>query len=73
MLEATIASARVTSRLEFGDYPELMAQFPVRACNRDDVQALRTAMLEVETLLENQSSDPMPVALATIPTFSCRT
>jgi aldose 1-epimerase len=61
-------SARVTSRLEFWRYPELMAQFPF-AHAIEMTYKLSGGMLEVETLLENQSSDPMPVAVGYHPYF----
>jgi aldose 1-epimerase len=61
-------SARVTSRLEFWRYPELMAQFPF-AHAIEMTYKLSGGMLEVETLLENQSSDPMPVATGYHPYF----
>ena len=61
-------SARVTSRLEFWRYPDLMAQFPF-AHAIEMTYKLSGGMLEVETLLENQSSDPMPVATGYHPYF----
>jgi aldose 1-epimerase len=61
-------SARVTSRLEFWRYPELMAQFPF-AHAIEMTYKLAGGMLEIETLLENQSSDPMPVAVGYHPYF----
>ncbi len=67
-LEADDHSARVTSRLEFWRYPELMAQFPF-AHAVEMTYKLAGGTLEVETLLENQSSDPMPVGVGYHPYF----
>jgi aldose 1-epimerase len=61
-------AARVTSRLEFWRYPELMAQFPF-AHAVEMTYKLVDGTLEVETLLENQSSDPMPVGVGYHPYF----
>jgi aldose 1-epimerase len=67
-LEAGEGAARVTSRLEFWRYPELMAQFPF-AHAVEMTYKLAGGALEVETLLENQSSDPMPVGVGYHPYF----
>jgi len=67
-LEADDHSARVTSRLEFWRYPDLMAQFPF-AHAVEMTYRLAGGSLEVETLLENQSSEPMPVAVGYHPYF----
>jgi len=67
-LEAGDHAARVTSRLEFWRYPELMAQFPF-AHAVEMTYKLADGTLEVETLLENQSSDPMPVGVGYHPYF----
>jgi aldose 1-epimerase len=67
-LEASDHAARVTSRLEFWRYPELMAQFPF-AHAIEMTYKLAGGTLEVETLLENQSSDPMPVGVGYHPYF----
>ncbi len=61
-------SARVTSRLEFWRYPALMAQFPF-AHTVEMTYKLAGGRLEVETLLENQASDPMPVGVGYHPYF----
>ena len=61
-------SARVTSRLEYWRYPELAAQFPF-AHTIEMTYKLANGSLEVETLVENQSSDPMPVGLGYHPYF----
>ena len=61
-------SARVTSRLEYWRYPELAAQFPF-AHTIEMTYKLANGALEVETLVENQSSDPMPVGLGFHPYF----
>jgi len=67
-LEAGDHAARVTSRLEFWRYPELMAQFPF-AHAVEMTYKLAGGTLEVETLLENRSSDPMPVGVGYHPYF----
>ncbi len=67
-LEADGKSARVTSRLEYWRYPELMAQFPF-AHTIEMTYRLADGALEVETVVENQSSDPMPVGAAYHPYF----
>jgi len=67
-LQADDRSARVTSRLEYWRYPELAAQFPF-AHAVEMTYKLANGALEVETLVENQSSDPMPVGLGYHPYF----
>jgi len=67
-LEADDRSARVASRLEYWRYPELAAQFPF-AHTIEMTYKLANGTLEVETLVENQSSDPMPVGLGYHPYF----
>jgi aldose 1-epimerase len=67
-LQADDRSARVTSRLEYWRYPELAAQFPF-AHTVEMTYKLANGSLEVETLVENQSSDPMPVGLGYHPYF----
>jgi aldose 1-epimerase len=67
-LEADGESARVTSRLEFWRYPDLMAQFPF-AHAIEMTYRLAGGALEVETLLENQASEPMPVGVGYHPYF----
>lgn len=61
-------SAYATSRLEFGGHPELMAQFPF-AHAITMTYRLAKGELEVETAIENQSTDPMPVAIGFHPYF----
>lgn len=61
-------SARVTSRLEFWKYPELMAQFPF-AHTIEMTYRLADGVLEVETRLENHSTSPMPVGIGFHPYF----
>ena len=55
-------SAWSTSRLEFWKHPEMMAQFPF-AHTITMTYRLANGALEVETTLENQSAEPMPVAI----------
>ncbi len=61
-VKADNSSASVTSRLEFWRYPDLMAQFPF-AYNIEMTYRLADGALEVETVIENLSSEPMPLSL----------
>lgn len=67
-LDADDKSARVTSRLEFWRYPDLMAQFPF-AHSIEMTHRLENGKLEVETLIENLSSETMPVGVGYHPYF----
>jgi aldose 1-epimerase len=67
-LEADAQSARVTSRLEFWKYPDLMAQFPF-AHTVEMTYRLKDGVLEIETALQNQSTEPMPISLGYHPYF----
>lgn len=60
--------AFVTSRLEFWRRPELMAQFPF-AHTVEMTYRLSEGRLEVETVIENLSGEPMPVSLGFHPYF----
>ncbi|HUQ95666.1 MAG TPA: aldose 1-epimerase [Bryobacteraceae bacterium] len=62
-------SASVTSRLEFWRYPDYMAQFPFAHAYQMTYR-LKSGTLEVETIVENLSTDPMPVSVAYHPYFS---
>ena len=61
-VQADGRSATVTSRLEFWRRPDWMAQFPF-AHNIEVTYRLMDGALEVETAVENLSSDPMPISL----------
>lgn len=67
-LEGGDRSARVTSRLEFWKYPDLMAQFPF-AHTIEMSYRLENGVLEVETVLRNHSVEPMPVGVGYHPYF----
>ena len=67
-LEADAVSARATCRLEFWKYPGLMAQFPF-AHTIEMTYRLQDGVLEVETVVENHSVEPMPVSLGYHPYF----
>jgi len=67
-LEADDKSARVTSRLEFWRYPDLMAQFPF-AHAIEMTYRLNAGVLEVETAVENLATDTMPVGIGYHPYF----
>lgn len=66
--EAGPDGAVLTSRLEFGRYPELMAQFPF-AHNIEITYRLKNGALDVETAIENLSVEPLPVSLGYHPYF----
>jgi aldose 1-epimerase len=61
-------SASVTSRLDFGKHPEMMAQFPF-AHTITMTYRLASGAVEVETAIDNQSAEPMPVAIGFHPYF----
>jgi aldose 1-epimerase len=61
-VQADGRSANVISRLEFWRRPDWMAQFPF-AYNLELTCRLMEGALEVETAVENLSSDPMPLSL----------
>ena len=61
-------SAWVTSRLDFYKHPQWMAQFPF-AHTIEMTYRLRDGALEVNTVLRNLSTDPMPVAIGYHPYF----
>ena len=67
-IEADNDSARVTSRLEFWKHPDLMAQFPFAHTIKMTLR-LAADTLEVETAIENLSTDPMPVGIGHHPYF----
>lgn len=60
--------AWVTSRLDFWRYPDLMAQFPF-AHAIEMTHRLHDGVLEVHTLIENLSTDPMPLVIGYHPYF----
>ncbi len=66
--EAATEGAVLTSRFEYSRYPELMAQFPF-AHAVEMTYRLRDGVLEVETALDNQSAEAMPVSLGFHPYF----
>ena len=61
-LRADDREAVLVSRLEFWRNPDWLAQFPF-AHNIEMIHRLRDGVLEVETVLENLSHEPMPVSL----------
>ncbi|HTS27785.1 MAG TPA: aldose 1-epimerase [Bryobacteraceae bacterium] len=61
-------SAWATSRLEFWRHPEMMAQFPF-AHTVTMTHRLCGGHVEVETAIENFSTEPMPVAIGFHPYF----
>jgi aldose 1-epimerase len=67
-VEADARAARVTSRLEYWRDPDRMAQFPF-AHNIEMTYRLSNGVLEVETVLENLSKEPMPVGIGYHPYY----
>lgn len=67
-VSANDKGAEVTSRLEFWRYPDYMAQFPF-AHTIEMTYRLRDGILEVETQIENLSTETMPVSVAFHPYF----
>lgn len=65
---ASESQAEVTSRLDYWKYPDLMAQFPF-AHTIEMTYRLSGGVLEVETVLRNQSAETMPVAIGYHPYF----
>ena len=61
-------SAWLSNRLEFWRYPDLMAQFPF-AHNLTMTFRVADGELELETSIENISTEPMPVAIGYHPYF----
>jgi aldose 1-epimerase len=61
--------AEVTSRLDFWKYPEWIAQFPF-AHAIEMTYRLSSGTLEVETVIENLSAEPMPVGIGFHPYFT---
>jgi aldose 1-epimerase len=66
--DADAQSAWSTSRLDFWKHPDLMAQFPF-AHNVTLTYRLAGGSLQVETTIDNLSTDPMPVAIGFHPYF----
>ncbi|MBZ5617212.1 MAG: aldose 1-epimerase [Acidobacteriia bacterium] len=66
--DADARSAYATSRIEFWKHPEMMAQFPF-AHTITMTYRLQNGEVEVETTVDNHSTDPLPVALGYHPYF----
>jgi aldose 1-epimerase len=67
-VSADARSAWATSRLDFWKYPDLMAQFPF-AHAITITYRLANGELQVETTIDNLSTDPIPVAVGYHPYF----
>jgi aldose 1-epimerase len=67
-LKSDANSAEVRSRLEFWRYPDYMAQFPF-AHTIEMIYRLQNGGLEVETIIENHSTETMPVSVGYHPYF----
>lgn len=68
-LEATEASATLTSRLEFWRHPDYMAQFPF-AHDIEMTHRLKGGVLEVHLAVINRAAERMPLSLAFHPYFT---
>jgi aldose 1-epimerase len=66
--DADTRSAYATSRIEFWKHPEMMAQFPF-AHTITMTYRVQNGEVEVETTLDNLSTDSMPVAMGYHPYF----
>jgi aldose 1-epimerase len=67
-VKADAQSARVTSKLEFWKYPDLMAQWPF-AHEYEMTYILSNGELEVRIAVTNLSVEPMPLAIGFHPFF----
>lgn len=67
-MKADNAGAEVTSRLEFWKQPDWMAQFPF-AHTIEMTYRLSDGALEVKTVVENHSSEPMPLVIGYHPYY----
>lgn len=67
-LKADGKSARVTSRLQFWKYPDMMANWPF-AHEYEMTYSLADGVLEVTTTITNLSTQPMPVSIGFHPYF----
>jgi aldose 1-epimerase len=67
-VHADARSASATSRIEFWKHPEMMAQFPF-AHDITMTYRLQNGEVEVETTLDNLSTEPLPVAIGFHPYF----
>jgi aldose 1-epimerase len=65
---ADARSASATSRIDFWKHPEMIAQFPF-AHTITMTYRLQDGQVEVETTLDNLSTDPLPVAIGYHPYF----
>lgn len=67
-MQADETGAEVTSRLEFWKSPEWMAQFPF-AHTIEMTYRLSDGVLEVRTVVENHSTEPMPLVIGYHPYY----
>ncbi len=67
-LEVSAEAAEVTSYLEFGQHPDLMAQFPF-AHRIEMTYRLRDTSLETHTRIDNTGAEPMPLSVGFHPYF----
>jgi aldose 1-epimerase len=67
-VKADRRSARITSRLQFWRFPDLMAQWPF-AQEYEMTYELSKGTLETRLVVTNLSADPMPIALGFHPCF----
>jgi aldose 1-epimerase len=67
-LSADEHCATVTSRLNFGAHPELLARWPYRHIY-DMTYRLADGALEVSTVIRNSGTEPMPISIGFHPYF----
>jgi aldose 1-epimerase len=67
-LKADDKHAEATSRLEFWKNPDWMAQFPF-AHTIEMTYRLENGVLEIDTVVENHASEPMPISIGYHPYF----
>jgi aldose 1-epimerase len=67
-MKADAGAAWVTSRLEFWKHPDLMEQFPF-AHTIEMTYRLSNGVLEVQTVVQNLSTEPMPAGIGYHPYF----
>ncbi len=68
-VQADEQGASVTSKLEFWQHPELMAQWPF-AHEYEMTYRLANGTLQVETVVRNKSTEAMPVSIGYHPYFT---
>jgi aldose 1-epimerase len=68
-VKADASSAYIVSRLDFYRYPDWMKQFPFAQTYTMTIR-LKAGVLEVNTRIDNLSTDPLPVSIGYHPYFA---